>query len=120
LVEHARELGDYFLQNLARLRAPLTDAGKIHGGDMQSELVRDVRGRGLFIGVELNSAVIDAHAACEVLLRHGILTKDTHATVLRFAPPLTITRAQIDAAFGLIESAFIDIYQHLPRDLRAG
>jgi len=64
-----------------------------------------VRGKGLFIGVELDTAKVSARVMCESMLRHGILTKDTHDNVLRFAPPLIISRAQIDEAIGRIGSA---------------
>lgn len=90
LVERAATLGDHLLDRLRELRSPL---------------IRAVRGIGLFAGMELDTTGISARAVCEVMLRHGILTKDTHDTVLRFAPPLTIKRAQIDNAVGHIGAA---------------
>jgi ornithine--oxo-acid transaminase len=80
LVERSAELGDYFLGRLQRI---------------ESEHIRDVRGRGLFIGVELN---VPARPFAEALHRNGILAKETHDYVLRFAPPLVITREEIDWA----------------------
>ncbi len=74
---------------------------------LSSPLVRQVRGQGLFAGIELDRA--DAHDACLAMLRHGILTKDTHGTVLRFAPPLVIRRAQIDVALEQIAAALRDL-----------
>jgi len=62
--------------------------------------VTEVRGKGLFIGVELNTP---ARPFCEALQERGILCKETHATVIRFAPPLVITQEQIDWAIGHIE-----------------
>jgi ornithine--oxo-acid transaminase len=64
--------------------------------------VRDVRGRGLLIGVELDPAILPAPQAAELLLAHGIATKDTHHTVIRFAPPLVIDEATLDHAVDII------------------
>lgn len=81
--ERAAELGDYFL---GRLR------------DINSPLIREARGKGLLIGLEVDPAKVSARTLCEALMRRGILSKETHHTVLRFAPPLVITRQQIDGA----------------------
>src|SRR5512139_58303 len=81
LVERSAELGAYFLDRLKTLRSPN---------------LREVRGRGLWIGVELHSA---ARPYCEALKEEGILCKETHDKVIRFAPPLVITRDEIDWAF---------------------
>ena len=78
LSERSKELGAYAL---ARLRA------------MRSAVVREVRGRGLWIGVELDRA---ARPYCERLAEEGLLTKETHENVIRLAPPLTITREDLD------------------------
>ncbi len=101
LIERAAELGEYLQRRLEALRHPL---------------VRAVRGRGLFVGVELDTARVEARAVCEALLRHGVLTKDTHGTVLRFAPPLTITLPQLDDALARINRALREfdtvVYPH--------
>ena len=69
---------------------------------MASPLVRDIRGRGLFIGIELERGpILAADDAVEVLVQHGILTRDTHRNTVRFAPPLVITKAQVDQALTL-------------------
>jgi len=81
LVERSAELGAYFLDRLKTLQS----------GDL-----KEVRGRGLWIGVELRSA---ARPYCEALKEEGILCKETHERVIRFAPPLVITRDDIDWAF---------------------
>jgi ornithine--oxo-acid transaminase len=81
LVERSAELGAYFLSRLQTLR---------------SWDLKEVRGRGLWIGIELHSA---ARPYCEALKDEGILCKETHDRVLRIAPPLTITREEIDWAF---------------------
>jgi len=72
---------------------------------MQAEITRDdlheVRGRGLMMAVEFKPG-IDAHAVAEALMEEGLLAKDTHETTIRFAPPLVITKAQLDEALDLI------------------
>jgi len=96
LVERAHKLGAHLLAGLAALRNPL---------------VREVRGKGLFAGIELDTARVDSRHACEVMLKHGVLTKDTHGTVLRFAPPLVIRRAQLDEGLERIGRALAEIGQ---------
>ncbi|WP_262030929.1 ornithine--oxo-acid transaminase [Microvirga sp. Mcv34] len=91
LVDRSAEMGGY-LQD--RLRA------------MRSNIVKEVRGRGLWVGVEVDANVVSARAVCDALLENGVLSKDTHGTVLRFAPPLTITRDEIDWGMERIERVF--------------
>ena len=81
LVERSAELGAYFLELLQTLRSP----------DL-----KEVRGKGLWIGIELHSP---ARAYCEALKEEGILCKETHDRVIRIAPPLVIQREEIDWAF---------------------
>jgi ornithine--oxo-acid transaminase len=81
LVERSAELGAYFLDRLRTLRSPA---------------IKEVRGRGLWIGVELHGK---ARPYCEQLKEEGILCKETHDHVIRLAPPLTITQSEIDWAF---------------------
>ena len=83
LAARSAELGEYFMRELRAIRSPL---------------VREVRGRGLLIGVDLDPLRADARVLCEKLLERGLLSKDTHGTVVRFAPPLVITAAEIDWA----------------------
>ena len=83
LAQRAAEFGDYLLRELRALESPL---------------IREVRGKGLLVGVEINPALASARTVCEKLLQHGVLTKDTHQTVVRFAPPLIVTREQLDCA----------------------
>ena len=80
LVERSRELGDHLLSRLSALTSPL---------------IRAVRGRGLWVGVELDASV-SARKVAERMAARGVLTKDTHETVIRFAPPLTISREALD------------------------
>ena len=81
LPRKARELGTYFRQALR---------------DLNSPYIAEVRGKGLLIGVELTSEVGSARDFAERLEERGVLAKDTHGTVIRFAPPLIITRDEID------------------------
>ncbi|MFQ5436331.1 MAG: aminotransferase class III-fold pyridoxal phosphate-dependent enzyme, partial [Anaerolineae bacterium] len=89
LVEKSRELGNYFKGRLKRV---------------ESEYIEEVRGRGLFIGVELN---VPARRFAEALRDRGILCKETHEYVLRFAPPLVITKEEIDWAMEHIEAVLM-------------
>ncbi len=85
LAERSLELGTYFIEKLKTIENPV---------------IKEVRGRGLFIGVELNEA---ARPYCEQLKEEGLLCKETHDTVIRFAPPLIITKEEIDWAFERIQ-----------------
>ncbi len=67
--------------------------------------MRDVRGRGLWIGVDIDPAHGSARRLVERLAERGVLSKETHETVIRFAPPLTITRELIDKAAGIFRDA---------------
>ena len=57
-----------------------------------------MRGKGLLIGVEIDPAFASARAVCEGLLERGVLSKDTHGTVVRFAPPLVVESEHLDLA----------------------
>jgi ornithine--oxo-acid transaminase len=81
LVERSARLGTHLL---ARLRA------------IENPIIREVRGRGLFAGVELDRDLANAAAVATRLLQAGVLTKDTHRNTIRFAPPLIIEESQID------------------------
>ncbi len=85
LIDRSAELGKYFKGRLERI---------------ESDHVKEVRGRGLFVGVELHTP---ARRFCEALQERGILCKETHENVIRFAPPLVISRAEIDWAVSQIE-----------------
>lgn len=69
--------------------------------ELRSPLVADIRGRGLFIGIELAAA---ARPYCERLMNRGLLAKETHTTTIRLTPPLVITREQIDWAVGTLKA----------------
>lgn len=85
LVENSHELGEYLQERLVEIPSP-------H--------VKEVRGLGLLIGVELNDEAGGARRFCEALRERGVLCKETHQTVIRFAPPLVITREDIDWMLG--------------------
>jgi ornithine--oxo-acid transaminase len=82
LVGHAAELGEHLLVSLHQIAR-------------NSPLVREVRGRGLLAGIELIHQT-DAHSLALALLERGVLTRETHGTVLRLAPPLVISRSELD------------------------
>ena len=88
MVESSAELGGYFL-------------GKLQG--IESRHLKEIRGLGLWIGIELDHSAGGARRFCEALQREGLLCKETHEHVIRIAPPLTITRDEIDWAFERIE-----------------
>lgn len=83
LAERSRQLGEYFMEQLAEIPSP-------H--------VKEVRGKGLLIGVELKPEAKGARRFCEALQTKGILAKETHDNVIRFAPPLVIDKDTIDWA----------------------
>ena len=73
---------------------------------IDTDIIKEVRGKGLWIGVELFKDTVKAKQICLDLLELGILAKETHETVIRFAPPLIITKDQIDWALKKIRSTF--------------
>ncbi len=88
LAEKSVELGEYFMDELRKIEHPS---------------IKEVRGRGLFIGVELYES---ARPHCEALKELGLLCKETHDTVIRFAPPLVITKEEVDWALDKIKKVF--------------
>lgn len=87
LDQRATELGEYFMAELRKIETPI---------------VKEVRGRGLLIGVELFPEAGGARRYCEMLREKGLLAKETHDHVIRFAPPLVIEKADLDWALGVI------------------
>jgi ornithine--oxo-acid transaminase len=91
-------------------RAATTGARLLQGlRSIVHPAIRDLRGKGLLIGLELDPHFISAHAFCLRLMEHGILSKDTHGTVVRFAPPLTISAGQVDDALATIRAVFAEL-----------
>jgi ornithine--oxo-acid transaminase len=93
LVDRAKEMGDFFMQRLAPL------SHKDH--------IREIRGKGLLIAIEMKEAL--AKQKCKELAQKGILAKDTHQSTVRFAPPLIISREEIEKAAETIVAVFRDI-----------
>ena len=88
LISNSYELGKYFLEELQSLNF---------------SYIKEVRGKGLWIGMEIQHPSITAKDICKDLLKEKILAKETHSTVIRFAPPLIITKDQIDYALIIIK-----------------
>lgn len=91
LTENAAQLGEYFMEQLS---------------EIPSAHIKQVRGKGLLIGVELKPSAGGARRFCEALMERGILAKETHQHVIRFAPPLVIDKKTIDWALPLIREVF--------------
>ena len=83
MIENSAKMGDYFLAELKTLKNPL---------------IKEVRGRGLMLGVEFIPRKVNARVYCESLKNEGILCKETHDNIIRFAPPLVVTKDDIDYA----------------------
>ena len=88
LAERSLQLGDYFREELGKIANPI---------------IKEVRGKGLFIGMELHG---EARPYCERLQKEGLLCKETHDTVIRFAPPLIISKEDLNWAIGKIKHVF--------------
>ncbi len=89
MVENSAKLGGYLIERLSGLDSP-------H--------IKEIRGRGLWVGIELHKEAGGARRFCEQLMRDGLLCKETHQHVIRLAPPLTITKDELDWALERLES----------------
>jgi ornithine--oxo-acid transaminase len=94
LSERSAETGEYLLKKLKSFNSPA---------------IKEVRGRGLLIGMETNAEKISAPKFCERLLEKGVLSKDTHGTVIRFSPPLTIEKKEIDFGVEMVAEVLREI-----------
>jgi len=101
-VERAAALGLHLLSRLVRIKNPL---------------VHEVRGRGLFAGIELDAKKIRASVVVERLLRVGILTKQTHRNTIRLAPPFIIKESEIDWAVDRIAQVLDEIVDDIVQPL---
>jgi ornithine--oxo-acid transaminase len=88
MIENSARMGEYLMAQLRRISSPY---------------VKEIRGRGLLIGVELNKEAGGARRFCQALMSEGLLCKETHENVIRFAPPLIIQKDDIDWAMERIE-----------------
>jgi ornithine--oxo-acid transaminase len=91
MVENSAELGGYLLEQLRRIDSPS---------------IREIRGRGLWVALELHAEAGGARRYCEGLQAEGVLCKETHEHVIRFAPPLVIERGEIDWAVDRVRRVF--------------
>jgi ornithine--oxo-acid transaminase len=83
LAERSAELGKHLTESLKKLQSPF---------------ITEIRGKGLWVGIEIDLAKASARTICEKLMEKGILAKETHKTIVRLAPPLVITREELDGA----------------------
>lgn len=89
LAERSNELGNYLMEQLRTFKSPL---------------IKEIRGRGLFVGIELT---VPARSLCEKLKDLGLLCKETHETTIRLAPPLVITKEELDLALEKIKKVLV-------------
>lgn len=101
LDERAAELGTYMLTRLNNIHSPL---------------IKEVRGCGLWAGVDFHKHLVNAREICERMCEKGVLSKDTHHTVIRFAPPLTITREEIDFGINVFEEVIREVEKKSKED----
>ena len=100
LVENSNKQGAYFLEELKKIESPI---------------LKEIRGKGLWIGVEINTKIIDGRSICKLLLKKGILSKETHESTIRFAPPLIIEKKEIDWVVQAFKDTLKEIEQSLNR-----
>ena len=96
LVERSRQLGEHMLRRLAAIHSPA---------------LKEVRGRGLWAGAEVDPQFASAREVCERLLENGVLSNATHHTVVRLAPPLVIAREDLDFAIDRFEQVLVEIVE---------
>jgi len=94
LPARSAEMGEYLIGELRSMDTPL---------------IHEVRGRGLFVGIEVDSALCSAREICEMLMERGLLSKETHETVVRLAPPLIISKTEIDWAIAQVRDVLGEI-----------
>jgi ornithine--oxo-acid transaminase len=99
MIENAADVGAYMLQRLSEIGSPY---------------IKDVRGRGLMIGMELDPAAGGARQLCEELLKKGVLCKECHENVIRFTPPLVIKREEIDWAIEHVKNVLNSLKEKSP------
>ncbi len=92
MIENAALMGEYFTDQLLEINSPK---------------IKEVRGRGLLIGVEIKEEAGGAREYCEALKEEGILAKETHKQIIRFAPPLIIDRSTIDWALDKVRKVLL-------------
>ena len=98
LIENAAKLGDYLIEELKKIKSPLID---------------EVRGKGLLVGLSINPRYYSARELCLRLMEKGVLSKETHKTVIRLAPPLVVTQKQLD----LVIAAIVEVLTEAEAEL---
>lgn len=93
MIDNARKMGEYFLSRLRSIASPI---------------VKEVRGKGLMIGMEIHPRAGGGRRICKSLMAKGLLCKETHENIVRFAPPLTIGKEDIDWALERIEQVLLE------------
>ena len=94
LSERSAHLGEHLMNRLRSLNSPF---------------IKDIRGLGLLVGLEINTKLVSTDEVCKRLLKKGLICKDTHGTVVRFSPPLTITKEEIDWAVERVTETLRDL-----------
>jgi ornithine--oxo-acid transaminase len=97
LVENSNQQGTYFLEELKKIESPI---------------LKQIRGKGLWIGIEIDTKIINGRNICKHLLKKGILSKETHASIIRFAPPLIIKKREIDWAIHTFKETLKEIEEN--------
>jgi len=97
LVARSAAMGEHLIAKLRAIDCPL---------------IQDVRGKGLFVGLEINPNYAHARDVCSALMKRGLLSKETHGTVVRLAPPLIIRQAEIDWAVTRIQDVLNEMNEH--------
>jgi len=97
LVARSAAMGEHLIGKLRAIDCPL---------------IQDVRGKGLFVGLEINPNYAHARDVCSALMKRGLLSKETHGTVVRLAPPLIIRQAEIDWAVTRIQDVLNEMNEH--------
>lgn len=98
LVENSAQQGNYFLDRLKGISSPI---------------IKEIRGKGLWIGIEIDNKIITGRKMSERLLKNGILSKETHKSIIRFAPPLIIKKEEIDLALSIIKKTMKEIEKEI-------
>lgn len=98
MMSNAAKLGDYLVENLRKIKSPLID---------------DVRGKGLLVGLSINPSYYSARELCLRLMKKSVLSKETHKTVIRLAPPLVITKEQLDSVIMAIAEMLVEAEANL-------
>ena len=94
LIENSRVMGNYFKKNLYK---------------MNSKIIKEIRGKGLWLGVEIDPNYVSGKELSKMCLEAGILCKETHETTIRYAPPLIITKEELDWGIEKIKEVFSKI-----------